>query len=214
FPTRRTARYFTLEEPSAPITQVWIACHGYGQLAEFFVRYFEVLKAPGTLVVAPEAMNRFYLNGTYGRVGATWMTKEDRLTDIDDYVHYLDQLYHTLAETYDLQQAVVNVFGFSQGGATVCRWVANRQVPVDNLILWAGTFPLDFNVEADRDYFNSLNIQLLAGDEDEYANSERLQELHQFLQDRGIQYRFTPFKGKHTVVPEVLRDLAAFLAGH
>ena len=29
----RTARYWTLGEPGPGLRQVWIACHGYGQLA-------------------------------------------------------------------------------------------------------------------------------------------------------------------------------------
>ena len=57
----RTARYYTVgaegEEPRA----IWFVLHGYGQLAGSFVRFFADIATAGTVVVAPEALNRFYL---------------------------------------------------------------------------------------------------------------------------------------------------------
>jgi len=46
------------------------------------------------------------------------MTREDRLHEIDDYVHYLDALHTKIVP----QGATVTALGFSQGTATVCRW--------------------------------------------------------------------------------------------
>lgn len=82
--------------------------------------------------MAPEALNRFYLEGFAGRVGATWMTKEERLQEIDDYVNYLNQLYKTILANTDTSEITVNILGFSQGVATVCRWIANRYVQPDS----------------------------------------------------------------------------------
>ena len=94
----RTARYHQLGELSAMTRRVWFVAHGYGQLAAYFIRHFAPLTAadPHLVVVAPEGLSRFYLNGTGGRVGATWMTKEDRLAEIEDYVAYLNQLAATI----------------------------------------------------------------------------------------------------------------------
>ena len=33
----RTARYFTLGELNEHTEQIWFVCHGYGQLAEYFM---------------------------------------------------------------------------------------------------------------------------------------------------------------------------------
>ena len=65
------------------------------------------------MVLFPEAMNRFYLHGYKGRVGATWMTSEDRLTDIEDNISYLEEL---TKQTLDKHPTIekVNVLGFSQ----------------------------------------------------------------------------------------------------
>ncbi len=84
-----------------------------------------------TLVVAPEAMNRFYLvtpTSAPARdrpVGATWMTREDRDSEIADYVEYLDALFDEVASDAANGGARVNVIGFSQGAATATRWVAH-----------------------------------------------------------------------------------------
>jgi predicted esterase len=128
---------------------VWFVCHGYGQLAAYFVRHFRVLTDadPTTVIIAPEGLSRFYLNGTGGRVGATWMTKEDRLAEIDDYVAYLNQLADQVlaAAPADVR---ITVLGFSQGAATVSRWLARARFRPARLVLWAGSFPPDMEFAA------------------------------------------------------------------
>src|SRR2546425_7420836 len=91
-PVTRTARYFTLGESSPGVGEVWFVCHGYGQLAGRFLRHFEPLADGTRLVVAPEALSRFYLEDTTvpakeRKVGATWMTRENRLSEIRSEEH-------------------------------------------------------------------------------------------------------------------------------
>src|ERR1019366_2165212 len=96
-PVQKTARYYTLGQIGPEITDVWFACHGYGQLASDFAAEFECIEAPERLIVVPEALSRFYvpagpgLHGPDAKVGATWMTREDRESEIADYVSYLDE---------------------------------------------------------------------------------------------------------------------------
>ena len=79
----KTARYFTIGNEEQP-DEIWFVLHGYAQLANYFIEKFRVLESKNILVVAPEGLHRFYWNGMSGRVAASWMTKEDRLTDIAD----------------------------------------------------------------------------------------------------------------------------------
>ena len=88
--TPRTARYHTLGDP-ASATHIWIVLHGYGQLARYFLRPFEGLET-GQLIAAPEGLSRFYSDIAHTRVGATWMTREDRDHEIIDQAIYLDRL--------------------------------------------------------------------------------------------------------------------------
>jgi hypothetical protein len=75
---KKTARYFILGEAGPFTRQVWFVCHGYGFLGGDFLKNFEALNEKEHLVVASEGLHRFYLYGTGGKVGASWMTKEDR----------------------------------------------------------------------------------------------------------------------------------------
>ena len=99
FTVPRTARYWTAGPPPTEALGTLYVLHGYGQLAQFFVRKFQAAADSGWHVVAPEGGHRFYLKGTSGRVGASWMTREDRLSDIDDYVAFLDALRTQLTTT-------------------------------------------------------------------------------------------------------------------
>jgi dienelactone hydrolase len=97
--TTRRARYYTIGGGEQPLSEVWIVLHGLGQLASVFIKYFQSIASRGRLIVAPEALNRYYVApGASGRtqdakVGATWMTRMDRENEIADYVDFLDSVY-------------------------------------------------------------------------------------------------------------------------
>lgn len=140
-PVSRTARYFTTGDPHAGVRELWFVCHGYGQLAGRFIRHFESIATPERLIVAPEALSRFYVEvsgKTHAdtHVGASWMTREDRLSDIEDYVEYLDALYAHMLASLDGASPTFTALGFSQGVATVARWLERTSVHVDRALLW------------------------------------------------------------------------------
>src|SRR6266498_2098347 len=122
----RTARYYTLGEISRGAGEVWFVCHGYGQLAARFLEKFRALDDGRRYLVAPEGLSRFYLSESPAerRVGASWMTREDRLTEIEDYLQYLDAVYADIFGWLDRTRVTVHALGFSQGASTVSRWAA------------------------------------------------------------------------------------------
>jgi predicted esterase len=204
----RTAAYYTLGEPAAAAQSLWIALHGYGQLAQYFLRNFRLLADHGQhYVVAPEALSRFYLSGVSGRVGATWMTRENRLADIADYVGYLDRLYGELQEQAGGPLGRVTVLGFSQGGATACRWLTQSGLRIDRLILWAAAFPEDLPFALTRAVLRDTEVVLVYGTQDEYATEERIAQQQELLQQQDIPYRLIRFEGRHVIDKEVLRGL-------
>ena len=71
----KTARYYIMGEPSEKINSVWIVLHGYGQLAEEFGGYFKTLNNESILVVAPEALNKFYLERIWWK---NWRYVDDK----------------------------------------------------------------------------------------------------------------------------------------
>jgi predicted esterase len=208
----RTARLQLLGEPDARVREVWFACHGYGQLAADFVRHLEPVASPERLVVAPEALSRFYkdaleVGADTRRVGATWMTREDREAEIADYVAYLDTAHATIIA--ELPPGVrTHALGFSQGVATVVRWLCLGAARVDALTLWAGGLPHDLALGRFASRFSGTAVTLVAGDRDRLVSEEAVAAASERLRTAGIPHETVRFAGGHRLDRAVLRRLA------
>ena len=199
--TPRSARYFTLGDPANAV-DVWFVCHGYGQLAARFLERFRGIEAERRCIVAPEGLSRFYLTENPGerRVGASWMTREDRLHEIDDYVRYLDTLYGALAIT----RANVTALGFSQGTATACRWAALGASRVDRLILWGGEVPPDLDLQRLR----VPRLELVYGTRDQFFTPKIVAANEARLREYRINYELISFDGAHEIDATTLSRVA------
>jgi predicted esterase len=210
---QRTARYYTLGGSSAALRTVWFVLHGYGQLAGEFVRYFSDLAGDDSLVVAPEAMNRFYLvspDKTPARdrpVGATWMTREDRDSEIADYVEYLDALFDEIAEDAVRAGARVNVIGFSQGTATATRWVTHGRAIVHRLILWGGLIPPETELARGAQALRRVPLTLVLGSRDHYVSDVMFAAERARLDAAAIPYDVIRFDGGHVITRAVFERL-------
>jgi predicted esterase len=200
---QRTARYHVLGNLDAA-PEVWIVIHGYGQLARYFLNNFKGLEA-GRCFIAPEGLSRFYLDAEHARVGATWMTREDRLHEIEDHVVYLDALCAELRGNA-MPGATVNVLGFSQGTATITRWAIQGSTPIRRLVLWAGSLPPELDRET-LARWRHLTVDLVLGNRDEYAGTKELDALAQRLQQAEVPHRTHRFAGGHTLEPVLLGRL-------
>ena len=204
----RTARYFTLGHQHPNVAQVWFVCHGYGQLAEEFVRHFEPLDDGTRLVVAPEALARFYRDDAHREVGASWMTKEDRLTEIDDYVAYLEALYTQIFQRVTRDSVDVFVLGFSQGVATAARWIAHGTVHAEHLVLWSQLIPPEFRSREGFRRLRALDLTLVNGTRDRFVTDAHLAEQRERLTAHGIQARELTFEGGHRLDKDTLLAIA------
>jgi len=190
---QRTARYHVLGQLEAA-NEIWVVVHGYGQLARYFLNNFKGLE-DRRCFIAPEGLNRFYLDAEHTRVGATWMTREDRLHEIDDHVAYLDALCAECI-SHAMPGARLRVLGFSQGVATIARWAARTTHRIDRLVLWAGQLP----AELDREALASLHgivVDAVLGDQDEFAGPEQLDALATRLEVAGLAVRKHHCQGGH-----------------
>jgi predicted esterase len=207
---KRTARYFALGDP-ARAGEAWFVCHGYGQLAGRFLEKLRVLDDGRRYLVAPEGLSRFYLSegATERRVGASWMTREDRLAEIEDYVQYLDAVYADVFGSLDRAPVTVHTLGFSQGASTVSRWVAMGNAKIDRLILWGGEFPpdLDLSLETAAGRLRAARLTLVYGRSDEYITPKIVQTITARLRQHGIPCKEIQFDGGHELNEAVLRDL-------
>ena len=212
-PVARTARYYTLGDPLGQPRELWYVCHGYAQLAARFLRRFTPLDDGTRLIVAPEALSRFYIERpgrthAHSPVGASWMTREDRLSEIDDYIRFLDALHAQLFETLSDARTRITVLGFSQGVATACRWVARGSVRADRLILWGGLLPPDLDLDAHSGVFGSLELITVSGDADPHLPASALADQRARLARHGLVAREVSYEGGHEVRGEVLGSLS------
>lgn len=215
-PVERTARLYSLggEDPTA-VREIWIVAHGYSQLARDFIVPFATIAGPQCLVVAPEALNRYYVTaGTSTpaherQVGATWMTRDDRERDISDYVGYLDAVLARAESMIGGRTVPVRVLGFSQGAATISRWAArSHRLAAAEVILWGGPLPSDIDLSAGSAVFGGAPVTLVVGDRDQYVTAEVVEKEVARLDEAGIRHRLVRFPGGHALSRDVLRELA------
>lgn len=204
-------RYWT-DGDAAGATDLWIILHGYGQLAGDFLAAAGGLPGPGRLVVAPEALSRFYGQAADGAshvgapVGASWMTREDRDHEIEDYVGYLDVVLSRVMAAL-VQAPRIHVLGFSQGVATAARWVAAGGVRPATLVLWGSLPPGDLD-EAGRQRFDGLDVRIVHGTADHLISADAVRTAVTRLQRAGAQVRVETFEGGHRLDRAVLGALA------
>lgn len=206
----RTARYYTLGELNEKTKSIWFVIHGYGQLAQYFIKKFVQIQDEATFVVAPEAISRFYLDDNYSRVGASWMTKDLRQSEIDEYVSYLNQIYDNLLIDNDLSNIEINLVGFSQGCATVCRWLNDGHIKCNRLMLWAGFFNNGIGEVIEPKKLDNIKTYYIYGDKDEFLIA--YPELTQKFKDNmvaEINPTIISFEGGHTIHEETLKEIVS-----
>jgi len=197
--------YSTLNEKTEKTRTVWLVFHGIGYLSRYFLKYFKHLDPEENYIIAPQAHSKYYLNGEYRHVGASWLTKENTEAEIENMLNYLDEILITenLSEVENL-----NIFGYSQGVSVATRFVARRKTQCKNLIMHSGKVPQELERE-DFNFLDSTHFTFIYGTEDKYLENkiikvekERLNNL--FPKNLKIE----SFKGGHEVNTKLISKFA------
>ena len=211
---RRTARFYALGEPSRQTRDLWFVCHGYGQLAGDFIKEFEIISDPTRVIVAPEALSRYYaanepgFHSSESKVFASWMTREDREAEIDDYVAYLDTVYDEIISKVDRKNVSVTVLGFSQGGATANRWLTRGRSRADRLVMWGALIASDADLNQAATFFRDMKLTIVYGTRDQFAKERIIDDYQRVLREKGIPFELLRFEGGHRMDRETLKRLA------
>ena len=83
--------YATLNALSEKTKYVWLVFHGIGYLSRYFLKHFSQLNSEEHYIIAPQAPSKYYLKNEYKYVGASWLTKENTLTETENVMSYLDK---------------------------------------------------------------------------------------------------------------------------
>ena len=200
---QHSAPYYKLNSYTKKTKRIWIVFHGYGQLAKFFIRKFEHLDKDENYFIVPQGLHKYYLEGFYGRVGASWMTKEDRLNDIQNQYAYIDAVLEN--EPIDWENVELIYFGFSQGVATMTRYAAHAKRVFNQMIIWAGTFPPELQFEDFKYLTGSEKVKYFTGTQDPFLE-EGMEEKQRIrvMEAMDIEPEVIWFEGKHEVIPDLL----------
>lgn len=205
----RTARFRTLGELSEKTKTVWFALHGFGQLAEFFIRKFNGIMDDETFIVAPEGISRFYLDSNYERVGASWITRQLRQEEAEEYSDFLNEVFNFVKHRISLEKVQINILGFSQGCATALRWLNDDYARCDKLILWAGFFSNGISDMISPEKLKDTDVYYVYGKQDEFLiQYPEISEAFRNQMKLDVNPTIISFEGTHRVDENVLKELA------
>ena len=202
------SQYYTMGNAGDQTKYIWIACHGYGQLAKHFMRRFDVLNPVENYIIIPQGLSSFYLTNDYAHVGASWMTKENREIDIYNQHQYLNAIFNQEIKQFENQKVKLVLFGFSQGVSTVWRWAVQRQLAFSKLVMWAGEFPREFTTETLSFVPNEAKLYFVIGTKDQYYDPDRIQLLSAKMEKLCKKPETILFEGKHEVNRDIINQIA------
>lgn len=202
----RHARYAAFG-PGRSASELWIACHGYAQLARSFLTGLAVLDDGRRRVVAPEGLSRYYIDldpRGQGRVGASWMTRDYREAEIADQRSYLD----AVVQREHAAATPIVALGFSQGGATVARWALHAP-RCDRLVLWQSTPPDELEPALNEGKLTATRITVVSGRRDTIVPHDRLAAWAGRTRSAGANVELIEFEGGHRLDDATLTRVAA-----
>ncbi|NJB69643.1 putative esterase [Saonia flava] len=200
-----TNSYSYLNGLSEKTKNVWLVFHGIGYLSRYFLKYFNELPSEENYIIAPQAPSKYYLNNQYKHVGASWLTKESTVQEMENLHGYINAVFK--AEKIPPHCNLI-VFGFSQGVSIASRWVAKNKIECNQLILYAGGIPNELT-SSDFDFLEEkTSVTVIMGDKDEYLTEERLRTEKQKIEIlfKGKAKQIT-FDGGHEVKKEIVNSL-------
>lgn len=200
------AVYFKVGSITPKTNNVWIIFHGYGQLAEEFRSSFKVLETEENFMFYPQGLSKFYLKVVTKNIGSSWMTSLDRDTDIENYLSYLDAIYKSALKPF-LNGKRVTILGFSQGGHTASRWIANSHIRYDHLILWGSSLAHEIGSREVECFFASGKNSIVLGDQDRFIDAKQMAITQKRYQRIGFEYQLIQYHGGHDIYPDVLQKL-------
>ncbi len=201
-----TNSYTTLNTLSESTKNVWIVLHGLGYLSRYFIRHFDGLPSDENYIIAPQAPSKYYLNTSFTRVGASWLTKEDTQRETENLMAYLDGV---LAAEKLPENCNLIVLGFSQGVSIASRWVAQRKIECNQLVLYAGGIPNELQ-PSDFDFLfkKDAKVTVIVGDNDKYVTEERRKteskKIRKIFDGKAEEILF---KGGHEVKRDLIKNL-------
>lgn len=200
-------RYLVRDAQTGANSALLVGFHGYGETAENHLAELERIPgSAGWKLIAVQALHPFYKSST-GEVVASWMTRLDRQSAIEDNVGYVANVLRRESSARAAGGALVFA-GFSQGTAMAYRAAAGAQLPCHGIVALGGDFPPEL---ATRDLQRFPPVLIGRGDRDEWYTQEKLSHDLEVLAAKGIATSVSRFAGGHEWTDEFRSACGDFL---
>ena len=197
--------YTVINDLGPKTSHIWIVFHGMGYLSRYFLKYFDGLDPDEHYLIAPQAPSKYYLNGQFKHVGASWLTRDHTQMGMENILSYLDAL---MADLSLPTHPKLVIFGYSQGVSISLRWVVRRKIKCDHMILYAGGIPEELQPGDVTHLLDRTQIRIVVGNRDEYITPDRWEQQKKMIRHLfGENPRIEIFEGKHEVRKEIINRL-------
>ena len=195
--------YTTLNYLTNKTKNVIFACHGMGYLSRYFLKYFKGLNSDDNYIIIPQAQSKYYVAPKMKYVGASWLTKENTVKEIENVINYFDSVLNN--------EKVKNLnfifLGYSQGVSVAMRNLAKRKIKVSKLILMSGGIPKELTAKDFKYLENKVTIYYVYGDNDEYIHGNFLNSEKNKIEHLFSNINYIEFKGKHEIKTEIIESI-------
>jgi predicted esterase len=195
--------YTTLNSLTSKTKNVIFACHGMGYLSRYFLKYFKGLNSDDNYIIIPQAQSKYYIAPKMKHVGASWLTKENTLKEMENIISYFDNVL----SNEKIENLNFIFLGYSQGVSVAMRYLAKRKIIVSKLILMSGGIPKELTPKDFKYLKNKAVIYFVYGDKDEYISEDFLNSEKKRLEDLFSNIKYIEFDGNHEIKTEIIESI-------
>ena len=195
--------YSTLNTLSSKTKNVIFACHGMGYLSRYFLKYFKGLDSDLNYIIVPQAQSKYYIAPKMKHVGASWLTKENTLKEIENVINYFDSVF----QNENIEGKNLIFIGYSQGVSVVMRYIARKKIFFSKLLLMSGGIPNELTSEDFKYLGDQSEVYYVYGEKDEYINGEFLKLEKNKIKNIFKSVNSISFEGNHQVNVDIIESI-------
>ena len=195
--------YTTLNSLTSKTKNVIFACHGMGYLSRYFLKYFKGVNSDDNYIIIPQAQSKYYIAPKMKHVGASWLTKENTLKEMENIISYFD----SVLSNEKIENLNFIFLGYSQGVSVAMRYLAKRKIIVSKLILMSGGIPKELTPKDFKYLKNKAVIYYVYGDKDEYITEDFLNSEKKRFEDLFSNINYIEFDGNHEIKTEIIESI-------
>lgn len=187
-----------------------ISVHGYGAHKRYMMREARQVAPEGWVIASVQAPHQHFRKTDDGyRVGFGWLTDFKADESVALHHKFLNDLIAKLSGDGLVDDANVNLLGFSQACALNFRYAFTFPTVLRSLVGICGGIPSDLDTNPIYKPFDAETFYLY-GDDDEFYTQEKFVEFDGKLKAKLPNYTSVQYEAKHVITEEMREDIRKF----